>query len=182
MKIQKELPMFENQSVLFITAGSHDGMLYLAGDGSIKKISSFRVKKPKYSDKEGFLKTSLRSSGGKGTEGRNTRSGSVRELDRREENRAFLQELKTSIANAAKQYVITDVYLFIPPALKEEALSVLPAKLLRRLRQRVVGNYHEHHPFELIRLAQKKAQALPVTMMSSEARSLVNRTSQKQKS
>lgn len=178
MKIRKELPMFEKKTALFVTAGSHDGALYIAGDGSIKKISSFRVKKPAYSDKEGFFKTSSRASGGKGKANRNIRSGSVRELDRRDLNRAFLQELKKRVESAAKLHEITDVYFFIPASLKEEARTALPAGLRRRLREVITGNYHEHHPFELIELVQKERQALPVEVMTSEARKLMKRKSQ----
>lgn len=145
MKIKRELPQYEGESVLFVATGTRDGIIYLAGDGEVRKLKSFRVAKPKYSDKEGFTKNR-----------RTGVSGSARELDREDMQRDFLKEAVRQIRQASGSKKITDVILFAPPELKADLPSALPSGLKNKVVAVIPGNYHEHHPFELIRLAERK--------------------------
>lgn len=145
MQIKSQLPQYEGQSILMVATGTHAGVIYLAGDGEVRKLKAFRVAKPKYSDKEGFSKNR-----------RTGVTGSVRELDRRDLERDFLKEAVREIRAAAGSKKITDVILFAPPELKADLSAALPSRLKSKLVAVISGNYHEHHPFELIQIAERK--------------------------
>ncbi len=147
MKIKQPLQTFAGKSVLMIVTGRWDGVVYHAGDGEITELKKFRVPKPKYSDAEGFS-----SSKGRGS----FRAGSERELNRMKLDEAFVKEAVKFVKQAAGSKKYDAVFVFSPPELKQSLPAALPYSLRSKIRGTIVGNYHEHHPFDLVKLADKK--------------------------
>lgn len=148
MKIKQGLSNFAEQSVLFIATGTKEGVLYLAGDGEIEKLKTFRVAKPKFSDREGFSRHG----------GKNGVTGSSKEIDRHKMDLDFVKETVKQIKLVIGGKGVTDVIILTPAELKNELPKALPASLKSKVLAVIVGNYHEEHPFELIKLFEKKTR------------------------
>ncbi len=147
MKISKGLPQFTKIS-LIIAAGSHSAEIYRAYEGEIEKIDSFRMENPTYSDKEGFFSRS-----GKGM---NYGSGSVIETNKEEILGKFTKELASRIEKLFKENNAGSTYIFSPNYIKKSIRDSLSQKIKDCMVYTMEGNFVENHPFDLIKMIQKK--------------------------
>lgn len=143
MKITKKLHQFTGEKALVIMTGMQEADFYIASDGEINKIDSFKIEKIHFSDNEGFF-------GRAGNGGKVASSGSVKEPLKKEYLQEFLKNFKSHIKNIENKDGITSVYLFTPDYLYKMTEEALPKKLQNRIKFIAKGNYLHESPFELI--------------------------------
>ncbi|OGZ42169.1 MAG: hypothetical protein A3C80_02010 [Candidatus Ryanbacteria bacterium RIFCSPHIGHO2_02_FULL_45_43] len=141
MKIQRQLPQFENEKALFVVAGKQSGVLYYVSNGQIHELETVRVATPHYSDKEGFFATRTR--------GGVMFSGAVREVKKQEIRKRFSKNLAKSVKRHASNKDF--VYLFVSRQMSEEILHALPVAARKRVKKIYFGNLAEFHPFDILR-------------------------------
>lgn len=146
MKIKQGLMDFADQTVLLVATGTKEGVLYLAGDGEITKLKIFRQLKPKFSDREGFSQHG----------GKNGVTGSAREIDRHQMDMDFVREAVKQVKAAVSGKGVTQIIILTPAELKNELPDALPTNLRNKVKAVIIGNFHEEHPFELIKRIEKK--------------------------
>lgn len=142
MKLSQTLPQFAKDTALFVVTGTEEADFYLAHDGDLKKVASFMVPKPHYSDREDFGRKGsvVFESGDKASQ--------LKKAIRRE----FLQGVKDNLKKIAGSAAgITAVYVLAPSEVKKEVVAVLPAKLKPKLKKIISGNFHKEHPFEWLK-------------------------------
>lgn len=142
MKISKMLPQFERESFLLIVTGKQEAVFYIAKDGVITKVTSFKIKTPKYSDREGFFATR--------GHGKTFVSGSVYESTKEKVRQIFLKVLKKHVKEIRAQHLIKKSALFCPGYLINDIMEVFPVSFRKSIVFSFRGNYYEEHPFQLL--------------------------------
>jgi hypothetical protein len=150
MKISQELPQFENKKALIITTGEQEAEFYLASNGEIEKIDSFRFEEPTYSDREGHFE----SRGGGNVYG----SGSVYEPKKQRNRIEFRKRLENALDTIYKNYKIDSLYVFSPDYMKNYTREIINEVFHKRVDFLYEGHYHEVHPFELLKIINKQVK------------------------
>lgn len=153
MKISKTLPQFKGESTLLTVTGKQEAVFYIAKDGIITKVSSFKIKTPKYSDREGFFATR--------GHGKTFVSGSVYESTKEKVRQIFLKVLKKHIKEIRVQHSIKKTALFCPGYLINDVMEVFSASFRKSIVFSFRGNYYEEHPFRLLEKIKGKSINLP---------------------
>ncbi len=166
MKISKELPQFSKPSLIVVT-GSHSVEIYYFYQGEIVKVDSFEMETPVYSDKEGFFS---RTGGGV-----RYGSGSVLELNKEEILKKFIRELKIRIEKAFKERQVEEIFFFQPLYLKKIISDELSPVIKNKISLVVEGNFIGHHPFNLIKMIQKKIKEKKPLLASEQALKILKR-------
>ncbi len=143
MKIKQELPQFKNKFAYILVSGKEHAIIYLANDGLIKKIDEIKIKKDKYSDREGHFK---RSGGNKVIS-----SGAVYEdVDKEKRLKEFTEE----ISNKFKRFKKIDyIYCYYPAYMKNRLKKILNDYNVKQFF--FLGNYTDFHPFKLLEKIKK---------------------------
>ncbi len=168
MKIASQLEQFNHGVCLLIVTGSQDMRVYIAHDGQIERIHSFRIEKPAYSDREGFYGTRA-----KGVSSA-ARSGSVLRPVERSIRLEFKREIKTHLKDVGKNYHIAHVVLFTPKRHQSETVELINKDLQQKITTIISGNYFDEKPFDLIKRysgAIRKPRILPI---KESARKILN--------
>ena len=151
MKIPAQLYQFNNETALIIVSGAYDARLFVVKDGQItqKRFESVSTRED-YSDKEGFWRT-----GRAKTKKDSDAVGAWGVLENHKEylHEKFLHALRDDAFGLFLKEHITDVYLLAPHYI---SLSITEHGLHPFLRQRIKikmdGDFHYHHPTEIIKL------------------------------
>lgn len=169
MRISQKLIQFENETALFIVTGHHDGIFYVAKNGLIRKVASFHVEKPHYSDREGFFE--------KRRYGKVFGSGSVYEPKKDVVARDFRRQFLEHIDLLMGEYNFSRVFFFSPPE-AARTKKLLPADLRRKLEFVFRGNYceREHHPFELIEKVADRRTEKQIRPLGLEAKKILEKS------
>lgn len=171
MKISQELPQFVGIPAFFLVLGRQSAVLYAARDGTISEIEEFRLENPHYSDKEEFFA----ARGG----GNVFRSGAVREFQKWVILRKFIKELNRKLLTADAMHHPRQIYLFAPAHFR----PAIARAMSRTLRKRVVGsfdgNFHNSHPFELLKMIQGRNAKHRVVPISKEVWHILEKGAQK---
>lgn len=142
MKISQKLPQFEKEKALIIVASQMEADFYVAFGGEIAKTTSFKITKPRYSDREGFV---ARASGGKAVSG-----GPSYSIDKEKIRIDFLKAFREKIKPFSQDKKIGRVYLFAESYVVNEIQKFLPAGLKSKIKTVIRGNYSKNHPFDLL--------------------------------
>ena len=145
MKISRELPQFDDERVLLLAVSSHNAVFYEAGDGKITKVGAFKIPNRQYSDREGFFKT--RSSRSPGV----IRSGSTYEPMKHEIVRETLRKTADELKKFYKPSDLSQIIIFCPSHIHTVVENSLPVLYRRKVSRVIKGNYHDLHPFELLK-------------------------------
>ena len=148
MKIPSKFPQFEKENVLIVATGAQDADIYLASDGLMDKVISFRIPRRRYSDEEGF---SVQKSGV---------SGSAREYPKEAAIQEFLKRLETELKTISQKEKISHVCLFSPDYMMKMVKSVFPVNLRDKVKISVDGNFSQHSPMELLEKLNLKIKKL----------------------
>lgn len=144
MKIAQQFPQFKKERALLIVTGTQEAEFYLAGDGSVEKIETFRIPRIRYSDKEGLAvrtgKTGVTGGG----------SHSTKEQYRQ----AFAAKFKASAKDVIARTTPTHIMIVSPIIADIEQLLPTTAKKLVRVRLR--KNLCERHAEEILGRIQKE--------------------------
>jgi hypothetical protein len=168
MKISKELPQFEGEKALVLVTGMEDAKIFVAENGKIEEVDSFKVEKPIYSDREGHFETR------KG--GKVIGSGSVYEQKDEETVKHFTKELEAKLARF-KNESITKVFLFSPGYVVSMIRRALPLSLIAKTEGVIKGNYLNSHPFDLLGMI-RGMKPLPTAPMKAEAEKILTKSDQ----
>jgi len=151
MKIPAQLYQFKSETALIIVSGAYDARLFVAKDGNItqKKFEAVSTRED-YSDKEGFWRTgrakTKKDTGAVGAWG-------VLEHHKEYLHEQFLHTLRNDAFDLFLKEHVTDVYLLAPHyislAITERALHPF---LRQRIKIKIDGDYHYHHPAEIVKL------------------------------
>ena len=144
MKIAQQFPQFKKERALLVVTGTQEAEFYLAGDGVIEKIESFRIPRIHYSDKEGLA---VRT-GKTGVTGGSSRS--VKE----QYQQAFISKLKSTAKDVVVRTMPTQVAIISPVIAEVEQL--LPAAAKKLVRMRLKKNLCERHAEEILGHIQKE--------------------------
>jgi len=174
MKISETLSQFTGVQAFLAVAGMHAGVIYQAHEGEVKKLESFEVEIPKYSDHEGFY-----ARGGKGG---TYVTGSVREVKKSDIEKQFIKEMSGRIAKTLAPFMgnsLIEVYLFAPREILPMLSRALPVNVRKCIRDNLQGNYVHVPPPELIgMLKQKKTESiesLKQSLAKPEAKKLLKK-------
>jgi hypothetical protein len=129
MQIPKNLPQFKNNAVLLLVTGRQDAVLYRACDGTIKRLDSFKIPNPHYSDHEGSATT-----------------GEL--VDTKSIIRDFFRELKRRIKKTPE---FSKLFIFAPAQTKNKIGSVLPLDWQNKIESIFPGNFYSSHPLDLLK-------------------------------
>lgn len=150
MKISKKLPQFDREKALFVVAGKQEAKFYLVFRGGIKEIDSFKIEKPRYSDREGWFKRRAR--------GFVMGSGAPLEPKKQKIIKDFLKELERRTKKIFSGDRFESVYLFSPHYLLARVKKALPGRARKKLKLTVDGEYYFQHPFLLLEKIAKKTE------------------------
>lgn len=150
MKITNKLEQFSEKKVLFLVTGKQDARAYIATNGVIDRVISFRVQKPAYTDNEGRF--------GNRSRGRSNiiQTGNVLRPVDRSIRLNFRHELNEKIKELIREQDIDEIIFFGPKHYQDETISLLPKRTQSKITAVISGNYFEKHPFELITKWQKQ--------------------------
>ncbi len=148
MRISQNLPSFRKSRELFAVAGDRHADFYLAYERNIKKISSFDIREPEYTDRDGV-------SASRGS-GRLTGTGSIYEQKNGYIQKKFQKQFADELKKIASVNRITGIHLFVPSYNKNLILKALPRNLEQLVNSITNGNYTARHPFELVELIELK--------------------------
>ena len=148
MKISQKFPQFEKEKALIIVAGRLETDFHIAFGGEITKVASFKITKPRYSDREGFV---ARASGGKAVSG-----GPSYSIDKEKINSDFLKVFKEKIKPFSQNKKNGRVYLFAESHVVNEIQKFLPVNLKNKIKEVVRGNYSKNHLFDLLEIISAK--------------------------
>ena len=173
MKISNNLPQFENETVLIVVSGKQDAIFYLAKNGELFKVESFKVDRPKYDDVQGHFETSAKT----GKHGQTMRAGSPFDPTHMEEKAVtqYLQKLQEELEGVQQHHNITQLFIFAPSYVKHEVEKRMPYALQDKKQLMIEGNYYEEHPFELLERIQKKQHKEPVRPIKEAARKILDK-------
>lgn len=159
MKIPSQLYQFKQETALIIVSGAYAARLFVAKDGNVtqKKFESVSTRED-YSDKEGFWRT------GRAKTKRDTGAVSawgILEHHKEYLHEKFLHALRNDAFDLFLKEHITGVYLLAPHyislAIIEHALHPF---LRQRIKIKIDGDYHYHHPTEIIKLITQNKKEL----------------------
>jgi len=163
MKIPEKLPQFKDMTSLIIATGKQDAIFYIAHNGEIQQVDSFKVEKPQYSDIEGHFETR--------NDGKTYRAGSPYEpTDKENKTKTeFLKELSEEIESVSRHHTIHTLYIFTPSYLKNEVSKTIPHSLHQIKYYLLKGNFFHQHPRELLTRIQKLHQRNPIQPITEAA-------------
>lgn len=141
MQISNKLPQFKNEVALLIVTGDKESTFYIASDGQISKAESLVVRKPVYSDKEGFF-----ARGGSNYYA----AGSVKEISKQFLWKEFLHQFMEELHLLNDKYKPSQLYLFSPDYFVSQLIKELPNTLKAQVKHTETGNFSKLHPFELL--------------------------------
>ncbi|MEX0930334.1 MAG: host attachment protein [Candidatus Paceibacterota bacterium] len=169
MKISEKLPQFENETALLVVTGKQTAVFYIAKDGEIHQVNSFKVNKPKYTDLQGHFETR--------SHGKTTRAGSAFEPTELSEDavRNFLKELEEELKNVSRHHTLDSLYVFCPAHVKNRIEKAIPSKLARKEQMVVEGNFFESHPFDLLTKIRKRTSRNPIRPLTEAAQKILNK-------
>jgi len=170
MKISKTLPRFKGESLLLIVTGKQEAVFYIAKDGVIDKITSFEIKTPKYSDREGFFVTR--------GHGKVFASGSVYESTKEKVRQIFFKVLKRHVKEIRAQHNIEKGALFCPGYLINDIMEVFPVSFRKNITFSFRGNYCDQHPFLLLEKIKGNPLNFPQT---EEGRKILQKSNKARK-
>ena len=143
MKIPNNLPQFEDSKTLIMVTGSKaEAHFYLAYNGEVEKLDSFKMEDRTYSDKEGFMQ--------KGMFGRTMGSGFVLEAKKKKIQDDFIKNLRKHLEKIKDRNEIGSLYLFSPSHIKNRIKDAIPHPMDKKIKMVAQGNYQNEHPMKLI--------------------------------
>ncbi len=144
MKIAQQFPQFKKERALLILTGTQEAEFYLAGDGSMEKIETFRIPRIRYSGNEGLSvrtgKTGVTGGGSKST--------------KEQYQQEFTAKFRSSAKDVVARMMPTQLYVVSPVVAEVEAL--LPAQAKKLIKVRLRKNLCERHPEEILEHIQKE--------------------------
>lgn len=144
MKIAQQFPQFKKERALLIVTGTQEAEFYLAGDGVVEKIETFRIPRIRYSDREGLA---VRT-GKTGVTGGSSKS--LKDQYRQE----FAAKFKVSAKDVITRTTPTQITIISPVIAEVEQL--LPATTKKLVRMRLKKNLCERHAEEILGHIQKE--------------------------
>lgn len=175
MKISKQLPSLVKESALLIVTGKQGAEFYITEKGQINLQNKFEVKPPRYSDKEGFF-------GGRGSGSKGGASGSVKEINKIENIKDFLRQLKIELQKNFAKKKTFNVYLYAPQYLMRQVKEVVRSVVGESYMMSFTGNYLKQHPTELLKMiggrADRRAAKKHVVPTTNEATKIIKKKSE----
>ena len=145
IQISQDLPQFKNDNALFIVTGRQTLEFYIAKDSMFKKIKSFRITHPEYSDKEGHFMVR----GG----GKVFGQGSVFEHPKKVMELEFEKKFNEELKGVYLKSNPNKIYIFSP--IVKRILDLMS----RDIRSKVVftfdKDYSHEHPFKILEAVKK---------------------------
>lgn len=169
MRIQRDLPQFDNKRVMLVVTGRYAAELYLVSNGEINRLDGFQLVWPMYEDNEGFFEQRGR--------GMTRISGSVRERKEAERVKRFVRELRGRLWRHVQHERPDDLFLFTPKA--HEIADALQDRVRKLVAGEIKGDFIRKHPFEILQRLARQRRALQEAEVPSTAssRKLLRRTS-----
>lgn len=124
--------------------GTQEAEFYLAGDGSIEKVETFRIPRIRYSGDEGLSvrtgKTGVTGGGSKSMKGQ------------------YQQEFTARFRSSAKDVIarVKPTQLLVISRVAVEVEDLLPAMARKLIKVRLRKNLCERHPEEILKHIQKE--------------------------
>src|SRR3989344_5368752 len=147
MRIPSKFLQFENEKVLMVAGGAQEADIYIASNGTLDKVVSFRIPRRKYSDVEGFFAGRTKT----GKKGRLLGTGAAREYPKEASIKEFLNRLESEIKIISKKEKISYVCLFSPDYMMKAVKSVFPAILRSKIKILINGNFAGHSADDLLK-------------------------------
>ncbi len=168
MKLSKNLPQFEDEPTLIITAGWQDSKVYYAYQGEIVLNKKIKIPRRKYSDREGYFET--RSN----IPGVPPKAGAVYERKKQHVRSEFLNKLNEHVKSLVDDYKIKEIYVFSSPEGIKTLKKEFPPRVSSLIKKIYKGNYIHHKPDELVGLIEKR-KTPPVRAIKEEAKKILDR-------
>jgi hypothetical protein len=141
MKLSQKHSHLKDKNILLIAAGKQGAVLYKASHGSLEKVFSLQIPKPKYSDNEGIFQKSVHGT---------VWNGSVEIHNDEPIVRDFLKELKNRMKEIKEENPFTDIYIFAPSNTKNKVGKILPKQWQQKITAVMEGNYYAKEPAFLL--------------------------------
>lgn len=145
MKIQKDLPQFNEKNALIIVSWEFQVKYYIAHNGQILPLETFAVANPRAKLQEDYLPTTKLGI-----------SGSIYNSAKHEVQEKLLRRLKKETAEIYKKHHIADVYLFCIDFMMERVKESLSGTIRDALRLEYLGDMQYHPPMNLLEIIQKQ--------------------------
>lgn len=152
LSIQAQLPQFPGPPALVVASGRQTAVIYLAHQGQIREIDRYQEETPVYSDREGSFK--------KSGQGRDLAQGSVYENKKDYIEDRYKQALSARLKKILHKYDNAVIYFFCPKYISASIMASLPQNGVKKIAFCIDGNYHQEHPFELLKMLQEEIRSI----------------------
>jgi hypothetical protein len=172
MKIPQALPQFAKDRALLVVSGKQEAHFYRAGEGVITEVASVRVRKPKYTDREGHFETR--------SKGQVISSGSTYEEKNEKVRKEFLGKFQDELKKTRRAVNPTRIYVFAPEYILPDLTGRFSVRAKAAIRSTFSGNFIRLHPTRLLEKIQDEinatAQRQGLRKSTTESRKLLRRT------
>ncbi len=168
MKIPKRLSNFKNKKSLILNVSDYGARFYHIYDDQILELKPFRLKKPKYSDKEGFFI----SRGSAGI----YKSGSVYEPKKQKIKDELIGKLVKGLKDILTKNITDEIYLICPEHLKNEIKNNLPAKAKKKINVTICKNYHFDSYLKLLEKIDKNFRSAKKKSTPKSAKKILKKS------
>lgn len=158
---------FVGETVLLVATGNQDAKFYLAHNGTIKTVDSFLIAKPRYSDREGYFKSTV--------QGKTIRSGAASEDHKERSRSVFTQEFRKRFITIAKKHQPEKLYIFSPDHVRTHIKKSLPKAWHSKVTMEITGNHFKTHPTKLVRAIAKRSESKRVKPTTVEEQKILRR-------
>jgi len=170
MKISKDLPQFEGKRALISVTGRQEARFFLANDGEIEELESFKFDKPEDSKRAGHNMIK----GSKGV----YRSGPTPEF----KNQRIIAELESHLKGSLKAILnrnkIDTICLTVPDYLKNDVKKTFPKDSVKKMKPILLGDYCHFHPFDILKKIVSQTRE-PVVLVSESASRILSKSKTK---
>jgi hypothetical protein len=170
MKISKNLLQFEGKRALISVTGRQEARFFLANDGTIEELESFKFDKPEDLKREGHNMIK----GSKGV----YRSGPTPEF----KNQRIIAELefhlRKSLKNILDKNKIDIIYLTVPDYLRNDVKKTFPAASAKKIKLVLLGDYCHFHPFDILKKIASRV-TVPVVPLKESVSKILNKPQNK---
>jgi hypothetical protein len=142
MKIPKEFPQFQNEKVLLLATGKESAAIYIASDGELTELRSFKLPPEKYTYPEARFEHR--------GHGAILGVGTVYEKHDEVRTQKFFKKLEEAMESLVEKNHISHLYLFAPTYFLKQVEKHLPKKWRQQIAKKFDGNFTRVKPLELL--------------------------------
>ncbi|MEK7598758.1 MAG: hypothetical protein AAB487_03405 [Patescibacteria group bacterium] len=148
LQIPKNLPQFSDSASLFISSGEYESHFYLAHQGILEELESFKMPPREEARKK---QRSIAASRGKDPGVVSRRKAYIEDLKKK-----FQARVGYTIHGLMDEYQFRSIYLFAPEPVAKRIVNGLEPSEEEKIKIKFFGEYTKLHPLKMIRMFWEK--------------------------